>query len=1083
MSFTIGLWNANGLQASSVDDVLQHSHSFDILFITETWLLPPSRLPTTWTQFHNYGQLTAGNFRGTHGITALISPSCTLPVLPLPITSKYLLSFRISSITIVCCYFPPSVDDVDVFSMLGSIPLDEHTIICGDFNARMSLRTGDHADNVRGRALDEWLTDHQLCLWNTELAHGIPTFTKFRQGQTLQSIIDLVISNLPPLNASMTIRTDLSLGSDHHLLSASFDLPPGDPMDAAPPTRRMWNLTKLQESDAAELYETIFAASSESLLERLRDLVDHPPSSAPDIDQLADSLNELIYDALSRSVGDRQPRPKHWKWFWSKDLAAAAAYRDTCYRKWRRAVGLDKAVWWTRHREAHLTFRLNIKAARRRAYRSFCDALERDFVRATSKIKVIRRRRQQTHSFVHPDGPSAAAAVMSQHLSSVCDGRLLPPARPIPRPLPSLPHPTDVHTPFDTDDVEAAIRQLPNRKAPGSDHLRAEMLKPIVAPLTPLLHSLYIICWQWSYVPPLWRHAQVCPIFKKGDPTMATNYRPISLTSILRKAMEYCLAPLLSLHSPAIDLAQGGFRPRRSAMDQALCLHEMMHLFRLEHHRPPVIAFLDIKAAYDTVDRNVIWTALAATSTPPPLLSILRHLFDDVTTSVLLSNHLSPPSSPATGVLQGSVLSPHLYSIYINTLPSVLRAAATRHTTTVGSPPTPINSLLFADDVALIGTPTEVQQMLDIAASHSLHLGYRWSPTKCAVLNGPPSRQFTLYDEALPMVDEFIYLGVPFQRTGMSTSSLLAHRTNGTLLAMSNLQAIGARPSGFSQLLGARLYRTFIRPKFEYALAISNFGVKEYKDLERIQDRCLRMLFGGHRLSSTAVFRQICNLPTMRQRTTVLVFKFCLRLHRLPPDCLISLLSPLVPYHRLALLRRNILYKANPPQPPPNIKQIIRTYRQEQLQRDRNNHVLISGCRPTIGTDPILTVPATRRERSRLLRWRLGWLPGKPRECSCGTDHVSRRHIMECPLIPAHLWDTLPLPPPESTHNAVDFAISALPASPTSPPPFWSDLLTILLFADRLIHPDTTFPEEPVPGSSWIDSPLDSGRSSPSPPP
>ncbi|KAH8555647.1 hypothetical protein BGW37DRAFT_478032 [Umbelopsis sp. PMI_123] len=55
MSFTIGLWNVNGLQASSIDDVLQHCHSFDLLFITETWLLTPSRLPTTWTQFHNYG--------------------------------------------------------------------------------------------------------------------------------------------------------------------------------------------------------------------------------------------------------------------------------------------------------------------------------------------------------------------------------------------------------------------------------------------------------------------------------------------------------------------------------------------------------------------------------------------------------------------------------------------------------------------------------------------------------------------------------------------------------------------------------------------------------------------------------------------------------------------------------------------------------------------------------------------------------------------------------------------------------------------------------------------------------------------
>ncbi|KAI8583446.1 hypothetical protein K450DRAFT_196210 [Umbelopsis ramanniana AG] len=147
--------------------------------------------------------------------------------------------------------------------------------------------------------------------------------------------------------------------------------------------------------------------------------------------------------------------------------------------------------------------------------------------------------------------------------------------------------------------------------------------------------------------------------------------------------------------------------------------------------------------------------------------------------------------------------------------------------------------------------PTEVQQILDIAASHSLHLGYRWSPTKYAVLNGPASRQFTLYDETLPTVVEFIYLGVPFQRQGMSTSSLFSYRTPGIIFAM------GARPSGFKQLLRARLYRTFIRPKFEYALAISNFGVKEHKDLERIQDRCLRMLFGGHRLSSStfAIFR------------------------------------------------------------------------------------------------------------------------------------------------------------------------------------------------------------------------------------
>ncbi|KAG1389637.1 hypothetical protein G6F60_013270 [Rhizopus arrhizus] len=77
---TIGLWNANGLQASTVDDLLRHCQSFSLVFITETWLLPPARLPTSWQQFHLYGSPVAGQYRGSMGVSALVSPRCPLPV-------------------------------------------------------------------------------------------------------------------------------------------------------------------------------------------------------------------------------------------------------------------------------------------------------------------------------------------------------------------------------------------------------------------------------------------------------------------------------------------------------------------------------------------------------------------------------------------------------------------------------------------------------------------------------------------------------------------------------------------------------------------------------------------------------------------------------------------------------------------------------------------------------------------------------------------------------------------------------------------------------------------------------------------
>ncbi|EPB89516.1 hypothetical protein HMPREF1544_03599 [Mucor circinelloides 1006PhL] len=69
----------------------------------------------------------------------------------------------------------------------------------------------------------------------------------------------------------------------------------------------------------------------------------------------------------------------------------------------------------------------------------------------------------------------------------------------------------------------------------------------------------------------------------------------------------------LDTHSPVLDIAQGGFRPQRSPLDQALCLHDLMHDF-----------------AYDTVDCGAICSALAGLSLSRAVLGLLINLFDDV---------------------------------------------------------------------------------------------------------------------------------------------------------------------------------------------------------------------------------------------------------------------------------------------------------------------------------------------------------------------------------------------------------------------------------------------------------------------
>ncbi|KAG1361664.1 hypothetical protein G6F61_014218 [Rhizopus arrhizus] len=88
---TIGLWNANGLQESTAEDLLRHCQSFSLVFITETWLLPPHRIRTSWTQFNLYGSPVINSYRGSQGVSALVSPRCPMAVVQFPVHTKSLL--------------------------------------------------------------------------------------------------------------------------------------------------------------------------------------------------------------------------------------------------------------------------------------------------------------------------------------------------------------------------------------------------------------------------------------------------------------------------------------------------------------------------------------------------------------------------------------------------------------------------------------------------------------------------------------------------------------------------------------------------------------------------------------------------------------------------------------------------------------------------------------------------------------------------------------------------------------------------------------------------------------------------------
>ena len=133
--------------------------------------------------------------------------------------------------------------------------------------------------------------------------------------------------------------------------------------------------------------------------------------------------------------------------------------------------------------------------------------------------------------------------------------------------------------------------------------------------------------WESGTVPVDWRDGIVVFLFKgKGPKTDCGSYRPISLLSVPGKVIRHVLLNRLSpLLIECWWLEQSGFTAGRSTMDAILALRLLIELHH-EFDRPLHVAYVDLKAAFDSVDRSALWLALKGIGVPDTLLRLVRDL-------------------------------------------------------------------------------------------------------------------------------------------------------------------------------------------------------------------------------------------------------------------------------------------------------------------------------------------------------------------------------------------------------------------------------------------------------------------------